>query len=87
MPRSVAFGAVSHERIAAKSNALSHVLKHCSKRELEMLIRYYVNGEEESHVLADMDASAEEFARLRASLRKRVGSETPPRARSAAAGR
>ena len=75
-------------RIQEKAAELSARLKHCTKRELEMLIRYYVNGQDEQTVLSHMGATREEFACLRGKLRKSVMPErpvTPPKARSAMA--
>ncbi len=68
---------------------LQQQLRGCSRRELEMLIRYYANGQDEATVLRQMGASAEEFARLRRRLRHSVMPETPrepPRVKTASAG-
>lgn len=75
-------------RIQEKAAELSARLKYCTKRELEMLIRYYVNGQDEQTVLSHMGATQEEFACLRGKLRKSVMPErpvTPSKARSVTA--
>ncbi len=56
-------------RIRAKADALARQLGGCTKREIEMLTRYYVDGAPEGEILAAFGASQEEFARLRARLR------------------
>jgi len=73
-------------RIQSKAAELSGRLKHCTKRELEMLIRYYMNGQDEKTMLLHMGVTPEEFRQLRSKLRKSILSERPaqlPRARSA----
>ena len=83
------FGPEAHASIQAMSKLLAQQLRGCSRRELEMLTRYYANGQEEETVLREMGASAEEFARLRLRLRRSAMPETPrepPRAKTAAAG-
>lgn len=76
-------------RIQAKAKILARLLRGYTKREIEMLTRYYLNQDDERDIVADLGASSQEFSRLRARLRKSVGQEFPAgpaRARSAAAG-
>jgi hypothetical protein len=83
------FGADAHQRVQIKANALASRLRHCSKRELEMLVRYYVHGQDEVEVRSVMRATAEEFAGLRARMRLAAGSAKsgePPRTKAATAG-
>jgi len=63
------FGPDAHQRIQAKSAFLAGYLSHCSKRELDMLVRFYIHGQDEDRVAAEMRATPEEFASLRARLR------------------
>ncbi len=75
--------------IQAKAKILAGLLRGYTKREIEMLTRYYLNQEDERDIVADLGASSQEFSRLRERLRKSVGRECPTesaRARSAAAG-
>ena len=58
-----------HRRIQAKAYKLKRVLRDCEKRELEMLIRYYVNGQDIHQVSESMGATDEEFLRLARRLR------------------
>ena len=82
-------GADAHQRIQMKANALASRLRDCSIREFEMLIRYYVHGQDEVEVRSAMCATAEEFADLRARMRlagRSGNSDQPPRTRAATAG-
>ena len=83
------FGAEAHQRVQMKANALASRLRHCSKREFEMLIRYYVHGQDEVEVRSAMRATAQEFADLRARMRlagRSGNSDQPPRTKAATAG-
>ncbi len=80
-----AFGPAAHDRVVSMSRRLAVLLAGCSKRELEMLIRYYVHGQDERSVMAAMGCSRSEFACLRARLREQTVSQRRPKARGAAA--
>ena len=81
-------GQPSHARVQLRSDRLKRALEGCSKREIEMLIRYYVNGESLDGVTATMDVTAEEFLSLKWRLRRAASSETgkKPVAMQASAG-
>ena len=77
------FGSAAHHRIANKSKLLSGMVDRCSKRELEMLIRYYIHGQDEQQVIREMECSAEEFERLRVKMRSSVIPQDPLKSRAA----
>lgn len=81
-------GQPSHTRVQLKAEQLKQVLAGCSKREIEMLIRYYVNGESLEAVTATMGVTREEFLLLKWRLRRAASSESgkKPAARHASAG-
>ena len=78
----------THERIQAKAKVLRKALKGCSKRDLEMLIRYHVNGQDMQQVLDSVGGSKEDFTQLQSRLRQLVSKEggDPHLASEAAAG-
>ncbi len=80
------FGSAAHHRIAHKSKLLSRMINRCSKRELEMLIRYYVHGQDEQRVINEMGCTAEEFEQLRIRMRRSVIPPDPLKSRTATAG-
>jgi hypothetical protein len=79
------FGSAAHHRIAHKSKILSRMVNRCSKRELEMLIRYYIRGQDEQRVITEMGCTAEEFEKLRVKMRRSVIQSDPPKRRAASA--
>ena len=77
----------AHARIQAKAKVLERALRGCGRRELEMLIRYYVNGQESEQALDSTGATEEEFSLLRRRLRRLVATEKgkqPPKFKTAA---
>ncbi len=56
-------------RIRAKSDVLKETLRGCGGRELEMLIRYYTEGQDLERVAAEMDASPKELEEIISRLR------------------
>jgi len=83
------FGPDALARIRAMSGVIAQQLRGCTKRELEVLICYYIKGQSEEKVLAQTGFSREEFGRLRRRLRGALlstGPDKPPRANAAAAG-
>ena len=80
------FGPEARARVQARTAMLATSFKGCTKRELEMLIRYYVSGEDEQAVLARFGATQAEFQQLRAKLRKSAvpAGPQPPRVKVAA---
>ncbi|MCP5120083.1 MAG: hypothetical protein GY953_55510 [bacterium] len=69
-------GQPSHTRVQLRAETLKIALKGCSAREIEMLIRYYVNGESLKVVTDAMDASEEELLLLKWRLRRVASRET-----------
>lgn len=79
----------SDARVQVMSAALKQCLRTCTRREIELLTRYYAGGEDEKTVLAHTKITAEEFARLRRKLKRTAasaGTEQPPRTNAATAG-
>jgi hypothetical protein len=79
----------SHASIQAKAKLLEKAIHGCSKREMEMLIRYYVHGQDTQQVLDSMGATEEEFTKLKWRLRRLATAEMRglrPKTRAAAAG-
>jgi hypothetical protein len=60
----------SQQRIQSMAAVLRSRLKDCSKTELEMLIRYYVRGEDEASIIRDIGCPRERFVRLKQRLRQ-----------------
>jgi len=80
------FSLDAQRRIQEKATTLASHLKNCSKIELEILVRYYIQGEDAVSISAKMKIDPERLAALRARLRKLLVSG-PIQAKSAAAGR
>ena len=80
------FSLDAQRRIQEKAATLANHLTGCSKTELEMLVRYYIQGEDTVSIAAQMKIDPERLAALRARLRKLLVSG-PIQAKSAAAGR
>jgi len=57
-------------RVQVKAEAIKEALRGCAGRELEMLIRYYVCGQDIDKVAAEMGATREELTGLAARLRR-----------------
>ena len=79
----------SHAGIQTKAKVLQQALRGCSKREMEMLIRYYVHGQDARQVLDSMGATEEEFAKAKWRLRRLAMAETrgrQPKTKAASAG-
>ena len=79
-------GPGAHARIQQRAREIRSLLDGCNRRDLELLIRYYVHGQDEQQVLESTGATAEEFARLRLLIRKKATSEYRTRSKAASAG-
>ena len=76
----------SHARIQAKAEVLKSALRDCSKRDLEMLIRYYVNGQDIDQVTSAMGATEEELNVLKWRFRRLAAAEKRTRSHAMRAG-
>lgn len=62
----------AHNRIHEKVAALRPALRNCTRRELEILIRYYVNGQDLEQAVAEMRITKDELRLLKWRLRRLV---------------
>lgn len=79
------FSPDAQRRIQEKAATLASRLKGCSKTDLELLVRYYIYGEDARSIAERMKIDPARISTLRSRLRKPVGSASH-RVKSAAAG-